>query len=74
MRLLISSLVLFVLLALLGTVKASNVKVVGPPELVKQFPNPIAAHLSPIGYRPLSGRLEGVLLLADPIGACSRLS
>ncbi len=28
-------------------------------------------HLSPIGFRPLSGRLEGKALLANPGGACS---
>jgi hypothetical protein len=31
-------------------------------------------HVSPIGFRPLSGRLEGKAILADPFGACTIIS
>ena len=30
-------------------------------------------HVTPIGFRPLSGRLEGKVVLANPSGACSMI-
>jgi hypothetical protein len=30
--------------------------------------------IDPIGFRPLSGRLEGKAVLADPIGACTMIN
>jgi hypothetical protein len=65
---------LLALLALLATVAlAADLHPVGPEDLTKLFSSPIKAHLSPIGYRPLSGRLEGSVLLAKPEGACSKI-
>ena len=47
---------------------------ISPPELVTLFKEPIKVHLSPIGYRPLVGRLQGLVILAEPIGACTKLT
>lgn len=47
--------------------------VLSPPELASLFPKPIETHPSPIGFKPLTGRIEGYLILADPPGACSRI-
>lgn len=30
--------------------------------------------MAPIGFRPLSGRLEGKAILADPLGACAMIT
>ena len=47
-----------------------TVQVVEPSDLRQS----IGAHVSPIGFKPLSGRIEAQLILSDPIGACSQLS
>ena len=52
---------------------AADMHPMEPKELIALFTQPIKAHLSPIGYRPLSGRLEGSVVLANPIGACSKI-
>lgn len=53
---------------------ASSISIIDPPELAKQSSlRNISAHISPIGFRPLSGRLEGKVVMADPIGACSMI-
>jgi hypothetical protein len=59
---------------LLALVASTTVTLLSPPELVSQFNQPFPMHLSPIGFRPLSGRLEGKAILADPSGACSMIA
>jgi len=53
--------------------QVADVHPMEPKELTEMFTTPIKAHLSPIGYRPLSGRLEGSVILANPKGACSKI-
>lgn len=36
---------------------ATNIHPISPPELFTIFKEPMATHVSPIGFRPLSGRL-----------------
>lgn len=67
-----SSALLLLLLLLAGTF-AADLHPVGPDALRQMFSEPIKAHISPIGFRPLSGRLEGSIILADPAGACSKI-
>jgi hypothetical protein len=53
---------------------STAINVVSPPELVNLFKDHISGHLSPIGHQPLRGKLEGLVVLADPIGACDKLA
>jgi hypothetical protein len=62
---------LFALMATLSL--TADVHPMEPQDLAQLFTAPIKAHLSPIGYRPLSGRLEGAVVLANPKGACSKI-
>jgi hypothetical protein len=56
-------------------IQAASITIIDPPELAKQTSvQPIPIHVSPIGFRPLSGRLEGKAVMADPMGACSMIS
>jgi hypothetical protein len=53
---------------------STTITVIDPPELAAQFHNqPFSMHVSPIGFRPLSGRLEGKVVIANPSGACSMI-
>ena len=52
---------------------ATHIYAVEPESLRKLFPDGIKAHISPIGFKPLSGRLEGNIVLANPIGACNKI-
>jgi len=60
-------------LVLIVATSSANIQVVYPPELAKQFPSGISIHVSPIGFRPLSGNLYGKVMLANPAGACSMI-
>ena len=59
---------LFLVIAL-----AADIHPMEPNDLKKLFTEPIKAHISPIGYRPLSGRLEGSVVMANPKGACEKI-
>ncbi len=57
---------------------STTLTVVEPPQLLEllekeSFPTQIPMHVTPIGFRPLSGRLNGKVLLANPTGACSMI-
>jgi len=64
---------IFVLFLTFYVALSTAIYPISPPELVNLFKDPIKVHLSPIGYRPLVGSLQGLIMLADPIGACSKL-
>lgn len=54
---------------------ATTITVVDPPQLAEMFQKkPFPMHVTPIGFRPLSGRLNGKVVLADPAGACSMIN
>lgn len=58
---------------LVGSVVSTTLHPVHPDDFAQLFKEPIKAHVSPIGFRPLSGKLEGHIVLANPIGACKPL-
>lgn len=66
-------LALIVLLILTTEIYATSVHPVSPPEFAALFPQRIETHVSPIGFKPLTGRIEGLVILADPAGACSKI-
>lgn len=65
---------LFCLIAA-ASISATSISVIDPPELAKQSSlQSISIHVAPIGFRPLSGRLEGKAVVADPMGACTMIT
>lgn len=64
---------IILLLFLIAAALSATLQVLAPPALASKFPNPMIVHLSPIGFRPLSGRLEGRVVVASPSGACDRI-
>lgn len=66
---------LLVCLIAAASISATSISVIDPPELAKQSAlQSIPIHVAPIGFRPLSGRLEGKAILSDPIGACTMIT
>ena len=63
--------IILTLLVMVGN--TTHIYAVEPESLRKLFPEGIKAHISPIGFKPLSGRLEGNIVLANPIGACNKI-
>ena len=41
-----------------------------PLDLNKKYPKGINVKLSPIGFKPRSGQLDGTLSIAEPFDAC----
>jgi len=62
---------LVILITLITRLTATKLEVISPIELANQFTNGIPIHVSPIGFKPLSGRLDGITILSMPGGACS---
>lgn len=72
-RLMIQVLVLTIV-GLVMSVSGTSIHITSPPELLKIISKPISAHSSPIGFKPLSGTLDGTVVLASPAGACSKIN
>ena len=54
-------------------VAASSIQVVEPDLLAIKYPGGIAIRTSPVGFKPISGSLEGRLVMADPSPACHKI-
>lgn len=53
------------LLLLLSHTTCTAIDVLSPPDLITLLADdPLQMHLSPIGFRPLSGRIDGKVVLA----------
>lgn len=64
-----------VCLIAVASINTTSISIIDPPELAKQGSlQSIPIHVAPIGFRPLSGRLEGKAVLADPMGACAMIT
>jgi len=65
--------IVLIMMYFVSLTEAAGLRVISPKELKHLFPSGITVHISPIGFRPLSGKLDGRALLSSPLGACSQI-
>ena len=61
------------LLSVLYLVGATNIQIASPDLLAIKYPAGLLIHVSPIGFKPASGTLDGRVVAADPKDACSKI-
>lgn len=61
-------------LVLVGVTECQKLFIHSPSDLANKYPKGISIKLSPIGFNPLSGQLDGTLLISSPFDACSSIS
>jgi hypothetical protein len=60
-----------IFLIIIATVAAQKLHFYAPSELQTKYPKGVDIRLSPIGYHPTSGQLDGILTIGKPEDGCS---
>ena len=59
------------LLTLVSVALSQRLYIHSPAELSDRYKDGVKVHLSPLGFHPQSGQLDGIAVNANPLSACS---